>query len=219
MVPYICELRRKVGPMEKQYLGECKYERPAGKIMDAKTCELAQLNWNQRIINALADKKSRQELDEKIIADKEAEQEKAETARLSAEKQVKENKRNLQLQAQAEEPFRNAQAKYSATDAGQLVVSPKVRADGKNYVVKGFLEKSLNNSFIGSTMQLQAIPYIYFNTRFVVIVPKNLQSKYESIARVGGQIAIIGRYTNNREIELVSGTAVTVPVFEMLYLD
>jgi len=138
---------------------------------------------------------------------------------LAKEKQSEENNRNMQIQAQARKPFLNAQTKYSAIDAQQLVMSPKVKADSKNYAVNyGYLEKSFTNGFIASIAPLQA-GYMGFNTRFVVLVPKSLETKYENSARVGGQLSLIGKYIRNQEIELVSGTSVTVPVFEMLYLD
>ena len=143
-----------------------------------------------------------------------------EEARLAAEKQAEENKRNLQLQEQAHQPFLNAQAKYSAIDARDLVMAPKVKADGKNYVVSNaYLEKSVSDrTFIASIAPIQA-GYLGFNTRFVVLVPNNLLSKYQNNARVGGGFALIGKYIGNRELNLVNGSAVTVPVFEMLYLD
>ena len=218
MVPQLCELRRRIAPMEKENLSNCRYTN--GRVMDSQTCEMWQLYWNKRITDALAAKESRERWAEKIKADKEAEQEKAEAARLTAEKQAEENKRNLQLQAQARQPFLNAQAKYSAIDARDLVMAPKVKADGKNYVVSNaYLEKSVSDrTFIASIAPIQA-GYLGFNTRFVVLVPNNLLSKYQNNARVGGGFALIGKYIGNWELNLVNGSAVTVPVFEMLYLD
>jgi hypothetical protein len=115
--------------------------------------------------------------------------------------------------------LRDATVKFDALDSQQIIVSPKVTPDGKNYKVAGYLEKFTQTSFIGSTFPLIAIGDSPFNTRFVVLVPSSLQAKYQSIARVSGSLALIGRYVGNRNLVLVTGASVTVPVFEMVYLE
>jgi hypothetical protein len=116
---------------------------------------------------------------------------------------------------------REAAIKYDAVLANNLVTSPKLKPDGKNYHVGGYIEKFANGSFIGSFVPLQAIGSMpmTMNTRFVVIVPAGFQAKYQNTARIGGGVELIGRYVGNRNLELVMGNSVTVPVFEMIYMQ
>jgi hypothetical protein len=112
-----------------------------------------------------------------------------------------------------------AAVKFKAADAYQLVSSPMVKPDGKNYQLSGFLEKFKDTSFIASTYPLSAISSAPYNTRFIVLVPQAMMSKYQSSSRVGGRINMIGRYVGNRNVTLVTNATVTVPVFDMLYLE
>ena len=114
---------------------------------------------------------------------------------------------------------REAAIKYDAALANNLVTSPKLKPDGKNYHVGGYIEKFANGSFIGSFVPLQAIGSMPMNTRFMVIVPSGFQAKYQNTARIGGGVELIGRYVGNRNLELVMGNSVTVPVFEMIYME
>jgi len=114
---------------------------------------------------------------------------------------------------------REAAIKYDAAPANNLVTSPKLKPDGKNYLVGGYIEKFANGSFIGSFVPLQAIGSMPMNTRFVVVVPAGIQAKYQNTARIGGGVELIGRYVGNRNLELVMGNSVTVPVFEMIYMQ
>ena len=115
--------------------------------------------------------------------------------------------------------LQDAAIKLDATDGRQLVMSPKIKPDGKNYNIGGFLEKYSNSTFIATTVPVQAIGSIPFNTRFVVLVPQAFEASYQNTARVGGGIGLIGRYVGNRNLLLVTGASVTAPVFEMLYME
>lgn len=115
--------------------------------------------------------------------------------------------------------LQDAAIKFDASDASQIIRSPKIKPDGKNYKVGGYLEKYTDNTFIATTVPTQVIGSIPFNTRFVVLVPQAFQAKYQNTARVGGGIGLIGRYVGNRNLILVMGNSVTVPIFEMLYVE
>jgi len=115
--------------------------------------------------------------------------------------------------------LQDAAVKFNALDSQKIIISPKVTPDGRNYKVDGYLEKFTQTSFIASTFPLIAIGSSPFNTRFVVLVPSDLQSKYQSIARVSGSLSLIGKYVGNRNLVLVTGASVTVPVFEAIYLQ
>ena len=115
--------------------------------------------------------------------------------------------------------LQDAAIKFDASDASQIIRSPKIKPDGKNYKVGGYLEKYTNNTFIATTVPAQVIGSIPFNTRFVVLIPKDFESRYQNTARVGGGIELIGKYVGNRNLELILGNSVTVPIFEMIYLQ
>jgi len=115
--------------------------------------------------------------------------------------------------------LKDAAVKFDAADAYQIVMSPKIKADGKNYIVGGYLEKYTKNTFIATTVPVQGIGSVPFNTRYVVLVPQAFEARYQNTARIGGGIGIIGKYVGNRNLELVMGNSVTVPVFEMIYMD
>ena len=115
--------------------------------------------------------------------------------------------------------LKDAAVKFDAADSYQIVMSPKIKADGKNYIVGGYLEKYTKNSFIATTVPVQGIGSVPFNTRYVVLVPQALEARYQNTARIGGGIGIIGKYVGNRNLELVMGNSVTVPIFEMIYMD
>ena len=115
--------------------------------------------------------------------------------------------------------LQDASIKFDALDASQLVMSPKIKPDGKNYRIGGYLEQHTDTTFIATTMPVQAIGSMPFNTRFVVLVPQAFESKYQNTARVGGGIGLIGRYVGNRNLAMVMGNSITVPVFEMIYIN
>jgi len=115
--------------------------------------------------------------------------------------------------------LQDAATKLDASDASEVIRSPKIKPDGKNYKVGGYLEKYTESTFIATTVPAQVIGSIPFNTRFVVLVPQAFQGKYQNTARVGGGIGLVGRYVGNRNLDLVMGNSVTVPVFEMLYMS
>lgn len=115
--------------------------------------------------------------------------------------------------------LQDAEIKFDALKGRPLISSPKVKPDGKNYSVDGFLEKYTNTTFIATFVPAQVIGSMPFNTRFVVLVPPAFQTSYQNTARVGVGLRLIGKYVGNKELPLVTGASVTVPVFEMLYLD
>jgi hypothetical protein len=113
----------------------------------------------------------------------------------------------------------DAEVKFDAINGRPLIMSPKIKPDGKNYSVDGFLEKYTDTSFIATFVPAQVIGSMPFNTRFVVLVPKAFQTSYQNTARVGVGLRLIGKYVGNKELPLVIGASVTAPVFEMLYLE
>ncbi|MDH6301756.1 hypothetical protein M2128_000673 [Polynucleobacter sphagniphilus] len=115
--------------------------------------------------------------------------------------------------------LKDATIKFDAINSNQVIMSAKLKPDGKNYTLSGYYEKFTDTSFIASFVPLQSIGSMSFNTRFVVLVPQVFALRYQNSARVGGNLGAIGRYVGNRNIELVMGNSVTVPVFEMIYLQ
>ena len=115
--------------------------------------------------------------------------------------------------------LKDAEIKFDALSGRPLISNPKIKPDGKNYSIDGFLEKYTNSSFIATFVPAQVIGSMPFNTRFVVLVPPAFQASYQNTARVGVGLRLIGKYVGNKELLLVTGASVTVPVFEMLYLD
>jgi len=141
-----------------------------------------------------------------------------ENLRVQKEQQFQRAK-NIRLGAIDIANIQDAAIKFNASDAYQLVSSPLVKADNKNYKISGYLEKYKDSSFIASTYPLSAIGSTPYNTRFIVLVPQPMVSKYQSTSRIGGHINMIGKYVGNRNVTLVTNASVTVPVFEMLYLE
>ena len=115
--------------------------------------------------------------------------------------------------------LQDASLKYDAVDAFTVIGYPKIKPDGKNYIVSGYLEKYTASSFIGTTVPVQALGSVPLNTRFVALIPESFQAKYQNTARVGRNLSLIGKYVGNRNLELVTGASVTVPVFEVIYLQ
>ncbi len=109
--------------------------------------------------------------------------------------------------------------KFDTQDDNRLITSPKAGPDGKNYGISDYLEKFTNTFFIASNVPIDSIGFVHHNTRFVVLVSKTFESKYQNIARVGKNISLIGRYEGNKELTLVAGGSITVPVFEIVYLN
>lgn len=115
--------------------------------------------------------------------------------------------------------LRDAEVKFNASNGRSLITNPKIKPDGKNYSIDGFLEKYTSTTFIATFVPAQVIGSMPFNTRFVVLVPPAFQASYQNTARVGVGLRLVGKYVGNKDLPLVTGASVTVPVFEMLYLD
>jgi hypothetical protein len=105
---------------------------------------------------------------------------------------------------------------YGAASGSAIARAPKIRPDGKPYVVVARIDKPdpkaasfVAQFFSGDNEHI----YAY------VEIPKNLEERYFDSAKVNGGFVIVGTYKENREYKTVLGEQKVMPVFVAQYLD
>lgn len=117
----------------------------------------------------------------------------------------------------------------NANDAFDVVISPKIRPDGKAYQIDCRIEGDEGGgtfmckydiSFAPNLLQHMMVGSLQGGKdRFLIQVPKSMQSRFFDGARIDGPVRLVARYIGNGKIMFTSKETRTVPVFDVLFFE
>jgi uncharacterized protein YecT (DUF1311 family) len=109
---------------------------------------------------------------------------------------------------------REAMLAYSAENAGQLLITPKIKPDDGTYgAIFRIVASNDDNSFIAEIDSGQRFGKNYAQ----IIIPTELKDNYLKTAQIGQLASIIGKYIENRQYTNVQGEYKTMPVFNAIH--
>lgn len=150
------------------------------------------------------------------------------------EQQRKHHAEQLRLRRITPSSFGEAVTYYSAESGYWIAVEPKLKPDGKAYVIDGRIELTPSKSqFIARKKRASSVsPYgnqvlremqvLTGQTQepyFSAIFSQPLLEKYQNNARVNGLVNLIGIYQDNTEILMANNTKKTIPVFNIIAVE